>query len=953
MGDGAFTLNNMGTLSDNIMDFNLMDELLFDGFWLETTEESSFWQPGPSTSSALDFPSNYSLTPEINIGHFSSNLDQASISEETKTSDFVDNKSSLVRTQMDEFGARHTENLEAALQSASSRQPENFLVEGSKMNTRLWVGPNRDPTPNNSVRKRLVQAIDYLKKSARDKHVLIQIWVPVKRGGRHVLMTKNQPFFLDPNCKSLAEYRHVSRNYQFAAEEDSKELVGLPGRVFLKKLPEWTPDVRFFKREEYPRVNHAQQYNVRGSLALPVFQQGSGTCLGVVEIVSTAQKVNYRPELENVCKALEAVDLRSISISPKVKDCDESYQVALADILSVLKCVCDMNKLPLAQTWAPCSQQGKGGCRHSDDNYLHCVSTVDSACYVRDPQVMDFHVACSEHHLLKGEGVPGGAFTTNQPCFATDITAFSKTEYPLSHHAKVFGLRAAVAIRLRSIYTGSAEFVLEFFLPIDCKDAEDQKQMLNTLSSAIEKICHTLQVVTDQEFREETTFSDDGKPSSSISKSEKQESSSGFVSSTKESSMCASSWIAPMADESRKGKNIAFSLDSHSEKPEEEFKLTTWWDNDKMELHDMPAFPELTRIQHGSGLKGTAVGSEDVSAIKDHQSTSNRSIGERKRTKNEKSISLQVLRQYFSGTLKDAAKSIGVCPTTLKRICRQHGITRWPSRKIKKVGHSLRKLQLVIDSVQGAEGAIQLNSFYNNFPELNSTDLASPSNLSLSKGSDRLQQLTTQPEGSILSPGTTASKSTSSGSHSSSSSFCCSAGAMQSLSVHVPGAQDASSAEQCNLTLKRACSDAELHDLVKEETKLLVRSRSQKIFRDDVSPDTLPPLPHRSSQISQCGSSFRVKASFGEEKIRFRLQPHWGFEDLLQEVKRRFNIDNLIKIDLKYLDDDLEWVLLTCDDDLEECIDIYRSSNSCMIRLSLHQPYHLKLGSSFGSHGSS
>ena len=291
---------------------------------------------------------------------------------------------------------------------------------------------------------------------------------------------------------------------------------------------------------------------------------------------------------------------------------------------------------------------------------------------------------------------------------------------------------------------------------------------------------------------------------------------------------------------------------------------------------------------------------------------------------------------------------ISVCPTTLKRICRYHGITRWPSRKIKKVGHSLRKLQLVIDSVQDGEGPIQLSSFYSNFPQLVSPNVAGTSNhLSTIKTSGDFLQEKNPAEGNLLTAATTSS----SGSQTSSSSYCCSTGSKQSA-FHVNGFMpvDALSTEQNGGVLKKARSDAELHGKGQEKTKLMIRSYSNKLLCEDPVAIGASAMPVDSNREND-EAAFRVRVSFGEEKIRLSLQPHWNFKHLREEVLARFNIENVAGVNLKYLDDDAEWVLLTCDDDLEECRDIHRSSKNPTIKLSVIRICPPNLGSSFGSDG--
>ncbi|ONM23292.1 NIN-like protein 1 [Zea mays] len=175
-----------------------------------------------------------------------------------------------------------------------------------------------------SVRERFSQALSYIRDTQSDGDVLVQLWVPVNRDdGKLVLTTSGQPFTLDHRSDSLIRFREVSTKYQFPADVRSGESPGLPGRVFIGRLPEWSPDIRCFTSYEYARVTDAKYLDVHGTMGLPVFEKRSYSCLGVIELIMTKQKLNFTSELNTICSALQAVNLRSTEVSsiPRKKHC--------------------------------------------------------------------------------------------------------------------------------------------------------------------------------------------------------------------------------------------------------------------------------------------------------------------------------------------------------------------------------------------------------------------------------------------------------------------------------------------------------------------------------------------------------------------------------------------------------------------------------------------------------
>ena len=69
-----------------------------------------------------------------------------------------------------------------------------------------------------------------------------------------------------------------------------------------------------------------------------------------------------------------------------------------------------------------------------------------------------------------------------------------------------------------------------------------------------------------------------------------------------------------------------------------------------------------------------------------------------------KRLRLEDLQSQFGVGLKEAANRLGICPTTLKRACRRHGIQRWPRRQLLKLSKAIDQINAT-GTVKGSEGA--------------------------------------------------------------------------------------------------------------------------------------------------------------------------------------------------------------------------------------------------------
>ncbi|KAG5563481.1 hypothetical protein RHGRI_006044 [Rhododendron griersonianum] len=363
----------------------------------------------------------------------------------------------------------------------------------------------------NSIRHALLNMMFYPELRA----CLVQFWAPTKTSeGRTLLTTQFQPFAIGttdeyPSGKhKLCEYRmgmyREYNNFFYADAESVEEQLGLPGRVFLNKLPESTPGVEHYTLKEYPQSDLALDCGICGSWALPVFEHSSDTCVGVLEIVCTddVSDLRYNREfLGRMYDIFQGFGLRCFDGYIVYKHCKIQYgdknkalTAAFQELNMVYESVCKIHDLPLALTWVSCRSCNNGLLQSQfqfpvldycdEENYDKCsfgnFIEVSKVC-----------------HLRKGQ-VTGRILLFPNLLYCSDVKQFSIAEFPLVPYARYWELGGWFTMCLQSSYTGDQLYVLEFFLPASNKNDENILTRLSLILGTMEEYFETFKLASGQ-----------------------------------------------------------------------------------------------------------------------------------------------------------------------------------------------------------------------------------------------------------------------------------------------------------------------------------------------------------------------------------------------------------------------------------------------------------------------
>ena len=328
---------------------------------------------------------------------------------------------------------------------------------------------------------------------------LVQMFVPVVgtagRGEIVELVTSDDLSRVKTvHGDQFRRYHDVSRAFVFDVSPSSVDSThGVPGRVFLYKTVEWSPNVCCYRPAEYLRLAMAIDCLVQSSLTLPVFaadpatERRTQTPLGVVEILLDTQTTNLGDVFDFVSSCVRrngmftsGADLLGSEAAMRAQVASKLPRVD-ASATAELETMCRALGLPFAQTWFP-----------ADDGSPRLV-TAGAPFYVHDSGMLPYRLLSAQIALLPSHGPVGRAYDKGSMIWVDNVQEGSQADWPLQHATALLDLRGVCACTLALDAADGGppiEAVLEVFLPRNLVTSAQQQSSLDALWAHLQRARH-------------------------------------------------------------------------------------------------------------------------------------------------------------------------------------------------------------------------------------------------------------------------------------------------------------------------------------------------------------------------------------------------------------------------------------------------------------------------------
>jgi hypothetical protein len=471
---------------------------------------------------------------------------------------------------------------------------------------------------------------------------------------------------------------------------------------------------------------------VRGAVAVPVFlgRGANERAVAVLEAVFTAELLSVGDALSSLLAALSAAGLhpsanRSFVSAPAPPT--QQQAAAAQRLAGVAEALCGAFEIPMAQLWLAGSALNDRSAHRGEmapvAGAVPRLRARGAPGVTRVPAAWALRAACSERALAPQEGLPGAAWAAGAAVWVAARAALARTSEPLRPYHALFGADGgafAVPVAPSSddgdapgaVFVPEAPdaLVLELQLPPAMAGAA-QLALLARLLPALAAACAAARLSAAIDASPDALAAMEAM----ARRAGMSRPPAAFVAAPPGAAAAATSgdhveaassfmepWLSRLPG-TKAVPGIAAVFFALAGAP-------------SAQRAAMPAIaprsstaPETPALDAPDAAPPAADAAPPVAASPGGGDDEWQPCGEDLDGAGADGITMAQLRSVFTFPLKEAARRLNVCGTTLKCVCRKHGIARWPYRTLAKLSSNAVKLKHSVESIgvahpQAAQG---------------------------------------------------------------------------------------------------------------------------------------------------------------------------------------------------------------------------------------------------------